>query len=397
MLRTEAEFRRDTRDLDREERDRYSSFLWNMVRLDLGPRVSITDVVGITADRPLDYQDEAQLKSSVDFYSRRDPQQLIRVLKFFACYVLQQARTETAFPRQLFLVFKAVDLLRMVVQYSPYCVNSEAETIVYGVFIDLGSAKPQRFGKYMKTEAQIHQLMRRLQMAPNDHQARLNMAEQLMQQTSLFDALVQYHMLLRLYPPMRPEVDRRRGYVYLKLAQVFQDIMDNVTGPIQDARKLKNFVERYNRDFAERGREIPPVTGTDRKELERTLRGVRGLANTYYARALAVQVLDPRLLLDVVTRLGRNYMEEGRFGEAVDVLVDGAKLWRHVGESAESLRRRVAYFELAATAASKANRREQFAWAQNFLVEYRKRVATQEAETKQRMIRRAAILGTGEV
>jgi predicted unusual protein kinase regulating ubiquinone biosynthesis (AarF/ABC1/UbiB family) len=223
------------------------------------------------------------------------------------------------------------------------------------------------------------------------------MAEQLMQQTSLFDALVQYHMLLRLYPPMRPEVDRRRGYVYLKLAQVFQDIMDNVTGPIQDARKLKNFVERYNRDFAERGREIPPVTGTDRKELERTLRGVRGLANTYYARALAVQVLDPRLLLDVVTRLGRNYMEEGRFGEAVDVLVDGAKLWRHVGESAESLRRRVAYFELAATAASKANRREQFAWAQNFLVEYRKRVATQEAETKQRMIRRAAILGTGEV
>src|SRR5689334_4048907 len=282
-LRTEAEFRRDTRNLDREERDRYSNFLWNMVRLDLGPRVTLTDFVGATAEKSLQYDDEASLKSSVDYYSRQDPRRLIQVLKFFACYVLQQARAEKQFPHQLFLIFKAVDLLRMVVQYSPFSVNGEAETIVYGLFIDLGSAKPARFSKYMKAEAQIHQLMRRLQVAPNDHQARLNMAEQLMQQTSLLDAMVQYHMLLRLYPAMRPEVDRRRGYVYLKMAQVFQDIMDNATGPVQDARKLKNFVERYNRDFSERGKEIPPIGGPDPEALERTLRGVRSQANTHYA------------------------------------------------------------------------------------------------------------------
>lgn len=397
MLRTEAEFRRDTRNLDREERDRYSNFLWNMVRLDLGPRVTLTDVVGATADRALDYADEPHLKTSVDYYSRQDPRRLIPVLKFFACYVLQQARSETAFPRQLFLIFKAVDLLRMIVQYSPYSVNGEAETIVYGVFIDLGSAKPQRFGKYMKTEAQIHQLMRRLQVAPNDHQARLNMAEQLVHQTSLLDAMVQYHMLLRLYPTMRSEVDRRRGFVYLKMAHVFQDIIDNVSGPIQDARKLKNFVERYNRDFAERGSEIPPVAGSDAEALERTLRGVRSLANQHYARALAVQVMDPRLLMSLVTRLGANYLEDGRFKEAADVLYDGAKLWKHISESPDNLQRRVEFFEQAAAAAEKANRKDMKNWAQGSLLEYRKRLAAIDADIKQRMIRRAAIMGTGTV
>jgi tetratricopeptide (TPR) repeat protein len=396
-LRTEAEFRRDTRNLDREERDRFSNFLWNMVRLDLGPRVTLTDVVGATADKSLQYDDEAHLKSSVDYYSRQDPRRLIQVLKFYACYVLQQARAERTFPHQLFLIFKAVDLLRMIVQYSPYSVNGEAETIVYGVFIDLGTAKPQRFAKYMKSEALIHQLMRRLQVAPNDHQARLNMAEQLILQTSLLDAMVQYHMLLRLYPAMRPEVDRRRGYVYLKMAQVFQDIIDNVTGPVQDARKLKNFVERYNRDFSERGKEIPPVTGADADALERTLRSVRSLANTHYARALAVQVMDSRLLLQLVTRLGNNYMEEGRFKDAADVLADGGKLWKHLSESPENLRRRVEFFELAAAAASKAGRKDIHSWAQGSLLEYRKRIATVDADAKQRMIRRAAIMGTGEV
>ncbi len=397
MLRTEAEFRRDTRNLDREERDRYGNFLWNMVRLNLGPRVTLTDVVGISAENTMDYRSEADLKSSVDYYSRRDPAQLVPVLKFFAVYVLQQARRQTDFTHQLFLIFKSVDLLRMLVQYSPYAVNGEAETLVYGIFIDLGTAKPTRFGKYMATEAHVHQLMRRLQRAPNDHQARLNMAEQLAQQTSLFDATVQYHMLLRLYPAMRPEVDRRRGYVYLKMAQVFQDIVDNTTGPIHDARKLKNFVERYNRDFSERGQEIPSVTGPEPDALERTLRAVRSLANQHYARALAVQVMDPRLLLNLVIRLGNNYLEEERFKEAADVLADGAKLWKGVTDTPDNLRRRVEFLQLASTAAGKANRKDIFNWAQQSLLEYRKRMSVQDAEAKQRMIRRAAIMGSGEV
>ncbi len=395
MLRTEAEFRRDTRNLDRDERDRYGNFLWNMVRLDMGPRVSLSDVVGPAAEKSVDYGSEADLKQSVDYYSRRNPAHLIPVLKFFAVYVMHQARREKGFSHQLFLIFKAVDLLRMIAQYSPYAVNGDAETLVYGLFIDLGTAKPERFGKYMRTEALIHQLMRRLQKAPNDHQARLNMAEQLALQTSLFDATVQYHMLLRHYPAMRPEQDRRRGYVYLKMAQVFQDIVDNVTGPMQDARKLKNFVERYNRDFSERGQEIPPVTGPE--ALERTLRSVRGLANRHYARALSVEVLDPRLLLNLVTRLGNNYLQESRFKEATDVLADGAKFWKTFEDTPDNLRRRVEYLQLAATAAGKAHRKDVFNWAQQSLSEYRKRLNTQDNEAKQRNIRRAAIMGTGDV
>src|SRR5574341_2077025 len=128
MLRTEAEFRRQTRNLEREERDRYSSFVWNVVRMDLGPRVSLGDVTGLAGEGSLDYRSESSLKRSLDFYSRKERERLILALKFYAAYVLQQARQETAFNRQLFLIFKAVDFLRMIVQYSPHAVRDRKST-----------------------------------------------------------------------------------------------------------------------------------------------------------------------------------------------------------------------------------------------------------------------------
>ena len=397
LLRTEADFRRQTRSLERQERDHYSSFLWNVARLDLAPRVSLSEVTTMSGEESLDYRHEERLKSSLDFYSGKERERLIEVLKFYSAYVLHQARQETVFSRQLFLIFKAVDFLRMMVQYSPNSVNGEAETVVFGLFIDLGVQKPARFAPYLETEKLVHPQMRRLQVAPGDHNARFALAEALTRQTSLFDAFVQYQALMRMYPPMRAESDRRRGVLNFKIGQLFQDMADHAAEPLHDARKLKNFVERYNRDYAGGGSALPPVSGTEPEAPRRTLRAARRLAGDYYARALNVQALEPRLMLDVATRLGQNYTEEGRFADAADALARGAKAWKAMDVSLPVLKRRLEYLQLTATAAGRGGRKEVQQWAEDSMTGVGKRVAALESAVTERERRRLALMGEEEV
>ena len=49
-LRTENEFRESTRGIERREREKYRSMLWNMMRMDLAPKVQIMDLVGVNLD-----------------------------------------------------------------------------------------------------------------------------------------------------------------------------------------------------------------------------------------------------------------------------------------------------------------------------------------------------------
>ena len=94
-MRVETEFRRTTQRLEREERDQYSSMLWNLMRLDKKPKVAILDLVGPRGEYGLDYSHEESLKSSVDHYHRRfNHAQLVRVLKYYTVYLMQQARKE---------------------------------------------------------------------------------------------------------------------------------------------------------------------------------------------------------------------------------------------------------------------------------------------------------------
>jgi hypothetical protein len=393
MLRSESVFQRDARELQREERNRYASLIWNVMRLDMGPKVRLADMVGQKADQALDYRHEAGLKSSLDYYHGKNAEELIRVLKFFAVYLIQQARKEDAFVRQLFLLFKAVDLLRMIVQHSRYAVNVDAETIVYGIMIDLGTQKPQRFDNYMRTESKIHELMRRLRGAPNDNQVRLAMADQMVAQTSLFDALVQYHMLLRTYPNTRQEQDRRRGFIFLKMAQVFQNIADSIREPVYDGRKLKSFVERYNRDYARAGQQLPTLETADSATLRSIRPRVLALANEQYARVVKVENMDARILLDVGRRLGANYIAEGNFRDAVDVLAGGYKHWKSVEETSGTLRSRLEYLESIIRAAERAGRKDVVEWAQKVDQIFKKRQEALSAQAEVKKRKREELLG----
>ena len=74
-MRVETDFRRATQSLERQERDKYSSMLWNMIRMDRKPKVAILDLVGPRGDNDIDYRDEISLKASVDHYHRLEDQE----------------------------------------------------------------------------------------------------------------------------------------------------------------------------------------------------------------------------------------------------------------------------------------------------------------------------------
>jgi tetratricopeptide (TPR) repeat protein len=394
-LRAEALFRRDTRTLDRDERSRYSSFLWNLARMDMGPKVTLADVVGEAGDRLLDTDREPDLSHSLDFYTRKDPEQLLPVLRFFGSYLMQQARQAKDLRRQLFLVFKAVDLMRMIVQYSPYAVNYDAETLVSGIFSDLASQLPQRFTRYNEMETRIHFLMRRLHHASNDPQARALLADAYARQTSLYDALVQYQMLLKQLPTMRLELDRRRGLVYVRMGDIFQGLADMRPGALQDARKLRNFIERYNRDHPGRGEQIPRILGPDPAGLRRVQRSFRTLANRAYLLAVKVRELEPHVLLGSYTHLGANLVAEGRYKEAATALTEGNRFYKPAQETAPVLEQRLNYLDLLAEAANRSRRRDLFLSVQVQITEVKKRYRALSTAIADRERKRAALLENG--
>ncbi|MFI5399760.1 MAG: hypothetical protein ACHQZQ_01745 [SAR324 cluster bacterium] len=358
MLRAEAVYRYDTRNLDRTERQRYSNFLWNAVRLNMGPKVKLIDLVGESGGKALDMAREDDLRTSLDFYSKRDSGELVKVLRFFSAYVMQQARQAKDLRRQIVLAFKAVDLLRMIVQHSRYSVSYDAETIVGGVFVDLGSQLSQRFARYHETEMRIHALMRRLHHTPNDHSARAQLADGYAQQTSLYDAFVQYQVLLRLLPAMRLELDRRRGLVHVRIGDLFQGLADLSPTKLQDGRKLRNFIDRYNRDHAGSQARIPMLSGPDSAGVRRVQRSFRRLADQAYSMAIRVPGLEPHVLLSAHTKLGSNLLTEGQYKQAAAVLTEGNRYYKPAQETPAILNQRLNYLDLLLEAANRSHRRE---------------------------------------
>ncbi|MEE8397095.1 MAG: hypothetical protein V3S29_13650 [bacterium] len=401
VMRVESDFRRDTRGLDRWERDEYSSTIWNLLRMERKPKVAILDLVGPTRDNPIEFHHEEPLTASVAHYHRKnDRTELRRVLKFYCAYLMQQARKEPDQTKQLFCVFKVVDCARMMVQSSPYAVNAEAEALVFGIFHDLGTQLPGRFKRYLETEQRVFNTMKRLQVSPTNDMLRLELADAFQSQTSHADALAQYHQLLDRFPRMPREGDTRRGRIFIKIGEVFQTLADQAqhgSEALGDARKLKNFVERYNRDFAERGRKIPALQGPAASQIAKVARAMREISSRWYLRALAVRTLNPRTVTRQVVRLAENYSEERRPKEALKLLLDAYPYWRRVDETVESIPERINYLTMIANTAMVCRARKRVDWANQELREHQNRLNDMLARDKEREARREALLAGEEM
>lgn len=395
-MRVETDFRRTTQRLEREEREQYGSMLWNLMRLDKKPKVAILDLVGARGENGLDYSHEESLKSSVDHYHRRfDRAQLVRVLKYYTVYLMQQARKEGDPKKQLFLIFKAVEFCRMVVQYSSYSIHAEAETIVFAAFADLAEKRPTQFQKYVEPEREIYNIMKKLHFSPMDTDARMEMAAQMVHQSSYFDALVQYQYLLARLPQVSRESDLARGRVFIKIGEIFQNLIDYVehgAAHFQDARKLRSFIERYNRDFAERGKQIPRITNPDAGQIRNAIKAMRGVAAVWYQRALGVRLLGPRMVTKLVADLATNYMKTGQRKDALKALHVGYRYWVNVPEGIDSVEQRIEYLNLMAATATQLNQKNTVKFANQQLREYGNRLSDMVQRKDAQEARRQALI-----
>ena len=378
-MRVETEFRRTTQGLEREERDKYSSMLWNLMRLDTKPKVSILELVGPRGENDLNFSNEESLKASVDHYHKRfDRAQLVRVMKYYTVYLMQRARKEGDADKQLFLIFKAIECCRMIVQYSSYAIHAEAETIVFGALSDLAQSRPAQFEKYVDAERNIFNIMKKLHFSPTDTDARMEMAEQMVRQSSYFDAIVQYQYLLGRLPKVPRESDLARGRIYIKIGEIFQNLIDYVeegSAHFIDARKLRSFIERYNRDYAERGKTLPPITNPNAGQIRAAIKAMRGVAIVWYQRALGVRLLGPRMVTKLVAALAENHMKAGQRKDALKALHVGYRYWTRVPEGIDSLEQRIEYLNLMSATATQLKQQDTIKFATQQLREYGNRLS----------------------
>ncbi len=395
-MRVETDFRRQTQRLEREERDKYSSFLLNMFRMEGKPKVRLLDLVGLRGDNPVEYVHEDPMKTSLDYYHGKvDRTELVRVLKYFTVYLMQQARKEPEPQKQLFLIFKAVEFARMIVQYSPFSIHADAETLVFGVFHDLGDQRPAQFRHYVETEQAIYTLMKKLHLSPVDNDVRMEMAEQLVRQTSYSDAMAQYQFLLTRYPKISKEIDIPRSRVCIKIAEIFQALADYAEGGpegFKDARKLRNFIDRYNRGFATKKRLLPRITEPTTAQVRRAAQAMRQEANIWYHRALVARLLGPLMVTKLVSQLAENHLKDKQHKEALAALTNGYNYWKRVPEAIETIEQRIEYLTLMQSVGAQLRKRETVEFATQEMREYQNRLTEHVARINAKEERREAIL-----
>ncbi len=394
VLRVESQYRHETRNLQRQERARYSNLLWNMVSFTMGPRVLINQLVGPNQDQPLDYADESRLQANVGFYqSKSDPTELIQVLKFYTTYLMQQARKERDADKQRFLLFKAVDFARLIVQHSPLSVNADAEALVFGIFVALGSAHGGGMGDYMRSEETIYQLMRRLQVMPQELQLRLKLGDALLEQTSYADALVQYRTLLRILVRRREGADRHRGWIVARVADLFQRLSQITSTQLKDARKLRSFIDRFNRDFAEGGHTLPPLPQINVSTVMRVRQALLEEANRWYQQGVASPVLERRQRARMAIQLGENLNALRDHNRALAVLEEHYGLWHRIEETPVTLEEQAEYLRQLTGAAIQLKRRDVLGWANKESSDVSAKLGAIETQRREREQLRAALLG----
>lgn len=362
-MRVESQYRSDTRNLSRQEQEKYGNLLWNLMRLNMGPSVTISDLVGADNDGKLDFKDESGLFSNVAFYHRKgDTGELLSVLKFFTAHLLHQARREDDPAKQEFLLYKAADMARMIVQFSPLSANGDAEAIVFSIYVALGTDTPARYANLMENEEFIYKQMRQLESNPHEIPLRMEIGDALLAQGSYFDALVQYRMLLRLLGRRGAGSNRSRSWVIRRTGELFQQLSDISASNLRDGRKLNSFIERYNWDYSEGGGEIPRLVSLSSGQVNQVRRALLEEANRWHIQAAASHLLERRLRVKIAGKVGENYNELRQYSKSMKVLEDCYPLWEGVEVTKNSLEEQLHYLDQAYKAAVQLKNHVKAGW-----------------------------------
>jgi len=264
---------------------------------------------------------EIALDQHLRYYLKKGPEETCATLKCISQMLIAQARLpQQKMGAQVILLFKAIDCLRMVTQYSPPGADSLPSYLVLQIIARM----PPAFEPHMSREKQIFNLNISLQRAVKERIPTINVRNKLasvyIKQNCYADALFQYEGILDYFLAKKPQTSSDKEkicVIHLSIGDMFIGICD-FKGEFKNGQILQNFLFRYNRDteilFTSRT-QISLINGRVNKlTVTQLYKDLKQLAVDHYKKALSLfpKNKNQKKRSDVLVTLGKIYTEMGK-------------------------------------------------------------------------------------
>ncbi len=233
------------------------------------------------------------IDSHLRHYLKKNNRELYRQhLLSIAHMCIKQARAEKHKQKQIPLLFKAIDLLRIYIQYCDEGIDLMASSIILHAL----STFPKEFDEKLAVEkdvyksyVELHKIRRRVsEIGYGDKEnvaLRIKLSKLCVQEKNYYDAFVQFGTVLQSYRYRGeddPQAVLNRARTHTWIGNVFQELI-HYAQPGK-ATILVNFIDRYNRDHATRRKPYPiaVLKRNDAIAIRKTKRDIIRLANEEY-------------------------------------------------------------------------------------------------------------------
>lgn len=278
---------------------------------------------------------EVALDQHIRHYIKKGMPSVCKNLKCIAQMLLKRARDPgQGMGTQVVLLFKAIDCLRMVIQYA----QVGSDNLPSFIALQIMAKMPPAFIPHMNREKQIFNLNISLQRAVKEELPTINVRNKLanlyLKQKCYADTLYQYEMMLEYFmskKPQTPADKEKLCVIHLNIAEMYKDIYD-FKGEFKNGQILQNFIFRYNRDAAmvvQTRTKISEITGPVNKlTVAQLYKDLKQLTVSHYEQALSFfpKNKNQKKRSDILVTLGKSYAEMGKAAEAAESLQDSLLL-----------------------------------------------------------------------
>ncbi|MBF0280554.1 MAG: hypothetical protein HQM13_22345 [SAR324 cluster bacterium] len=256
-------------------------------------------------------------------------------LKCISQMLIEQARhPQQTIGTQVVLMFKSIDCLRMVIQYSPAGIDNLPAYLALQIMAKM----PPAFVPHMNREKQIFNLNINLQRAIKEGVPTINVRNKLagmyLKQKCYADALFQYESILKYFldkKPQTPNDKEKICVIHLSIGDMYKDIY-NFKGEFKNGQILQNFVFRYNRDadiIIPSRTSLTPITGQVNKlTVTHLYKDLKQLTVDHYEKALSYfpKSKNQKKKSEILITLGQLYAEMGKAVDGAGRLQDSLLL-----------------------------------------------------------------------
>ncbi|MBF0237446.1 MAG: hypothetical protein HQM12_07065, partial [SAR324 cluster bacterium] len=278
---------------------------------------------------------EDALDEHVRHYLKKGPRECIGHLKVIIKMLIDQSReTGQTMGTQVVLLFKAIDCLRMIVQYSDQGVDNIASFLL----LQIMARMPKAFTKHMSREKEIFNQNVALKRSIKEQQPTINVRNKLaslyLQQRCYADSLYQYESMLDYFQskkPMNPADREKICVLHLNIAEMFKAIY-NWDAELKNGQIFQNFLFRYNRDaeiHIKSRTPITPIRGpVNKMTITQSYKDIKQLTINHYETALKYFPAEKnrKKRSEILAVVGRSYAEMGKVSEAASRLQDSLLL-----------------------------------------------------------------------